>query len=310
MRTAEISEKQVKSSIARRKRALRDRFELIDLVLLIILVIWALIIILPFFNVVAGSFSTQKEYMDSKFLIFPTKPTLMNYKTLFKDQRIWVGYRSTLQLVGIGVPISMFMTTSMAYALSKPAFPFKKFFMYAVMFTMLFHGGIVPMYMLMNQLNLTNTIWSVLLSGGMSTFNMIIMRSYFQTLPESLVESAKLDGAGEWRILFTIVLPLSMPIIATITLFYTVGWWNEWFSSMVFIRKSSFQPLQLVLRNMVLQSRADATMASAQASLAEETFTDGLKMAAVMVTMAPVMCFFPFLQKYFVKGVLIGAIKA
>jgi putative aldouronate transport system permease protein len=161
----------------------------------------------------------------------------------------------------------------------------------------------------MRELHLTNSIWSVVLASGINGFYMIIMRSYFLTLPEALLESAKLDGAGEWYILFRIILPLSMPIIATVTLFYSVDRWNEWYNAMIFIRKNTMIPLQLILRTMVSESRTAETVASTAAAVRAD-FSDGLKTACVMVVMLPVMCIFPFLQRYFVKGILIGAIKS
>ncbi|MCI8623009.1 MAG: carbohydrate ABC transporter permease [Provencibacterium sp.] len=281
-----------------------------DAVILVFLTVWAISIILPFVSVIAISFATPKEYLESPLLLFPTRPTLANYRTLFADGRILIGYRTTLIILLLGVPINMFLTTSVAFALSRPAFPLKKFFLYAVMFTMLFHGGIVPLYLLMMELKLTNSIWSVILAYGVNTFYMIVMRSYFQSLPDSLMESARLDGAGEWRILFQIVLPLSMPIIATILLFYSVDRWNEWFNAMIFLRRNSMVPLQLVLRSMVLEATAEKTMMASSSAIQQSMFSDGLKMSAVIVTMLPIMCVFPFLQKYFVKGILIGAVKA
>ena len=175
---------------------------------------------------------------------------------------------------------------------------------------MIFNGGIIPMYLIMKQLKLTNTIWSIVLAYGINTFYMIIMRNYFTTLPESLMESAKLDGAGEWRTLVSIVLPLSLPIMATITLFYAVDRWNEWYNAMIFIQRSGLQPLQLVLRAIVIESQLLDAYASADALIDAQKFSMGLKAAAVIVTMLPVMCVFPLLQKHFVKGVMVGAIKA
>jgi putative aldouronate transport system permease protein len=177
---------------------------------------------------------------------------------------------------------------------------------------MLFNGGIVPMYLLMRQYHLLNTIWSVILAGGLNTFYMIITRTYFQNIPESLIESAKLEGASDWHILFKIVLPLSMPIIATIILFYCVDKWNEYYNAMIFIRSSKITPLQLILRSIVIDSAAirDASNAATISTTVRLEFAEGMKMACVMVVMLPVMCVFPFLQKYFVKGILIGAIKS
>jgi putative aldouronate transport system permease protein len=295
-----------------RKGPLKNRFEVIDLILLIIMILLAAVIVLPFINVIGVSLSSQKEYATSPLMLFPLNPTIRNYSKLFEDSRIGIGYRTTLTFLVIGVPVSMLLTLSMAYGLSRPKFPGKKAVFYTIIFSMLFNGGIVPLYLVMRQLHLLNTIWSVILAGGINTFYMIITRTYFQSLPESLIESAKLDGAGEWRILSQIVLPLSMPIIATIILFYAVDKWNEYYNAMIFIRNSRITPLQLILRSIVIDSTAirdssNASMLTAQTRL---EFAEGMKMACVMVVMLPVMCVFPFLQKYFVKGILIGAIKS
>jgi putative aldouronate transport system permease protein len=174
---------------------------------------------------------------------------------------------------------------------------------------MFFNGGIVPMYMVMRELHLTNTVWSVVFAAGINSFYMVIMRSYFMSLPEALLESAKLDGAGEWRLLFQIILPLSMPIIATIILFCCVDRWNEWYNAMIFIRKNNLVPLQLVLRSMIAESSATALTVFSGASERND-YADGIKAACVIIVMLPVMCVFPFLQRHFVKGIMIGAIKS
>ncbi|MBE1445857.1 carbohydrate ABC transporter permease [Paenibacillus sp. OAS669] len=292
------------------KKAYRhNQIQLLDFVLLVILTLLAIAIILPFINVTAISLSTQQEYLKRTVLLIPTEITLENFKALFEDGRIWVGYRTTLLLLVIGLPLNMFLTTSMAYGLSRPDFPFKRFFVYFVVVTLLFHGGIVPMYLLMKQLQLINTIWSVVLAYGVNSFYLIIMMNYFMSLPISLMESAKLDGAGEWRILFNIILPLSMPIIATILLFYAVDRWNEWFNAMIFIRKGNLVVLQLALRSIVIDSQISQQMNISNVQT-DVKFSEGMKMAAIIVTMIPIMCVFPFLQKHFVKGMLVGAIKA
>jgi putative aldouronate transport system permease protein len=162
----------------------------------------------------------------------------------------------------------------------------------------------------MKEMGLTNTIWSVVLAGTVNVFYFVIMRNYFQSLPESLIESARLDGAGEWRILFDIILPLSKPIIATLTLFYLVDRWNEWYNALIFIRNTDLQPLQLVLRSIVMESSIVNNVTSAAAMEQMQNFNMGVKMAAVIVTILPVMCVYPFLQKHFAQGVMVGAVKA
>ncbi|MCI8386434.1 MAG: carbohydrate ABC transporter permease [Acutalibacter sp.] len=287
----------------------KKRFDLVDVVLFLFLTAWGLIILLPFINVIAISFSSYKEYLATPLLMFPKEPELKSYQELFEDGRIWIGYRTTLIIVLIGVPLSLFLTSSMGYALSRRKYPGKKLILMLVLFTMIFQGGIVPLYLVMKDLHLTNTIWSIILCSGMNTFYMILMYNYFQSLPDSLVESARLDGAGEWTILFRVILPLSLPIIATVTLFYSVDKWNEWFNAMVFVRKAEIQPLQLILRSMILDSQV-ANEAAATVAIEDRSFSSGIKMAAVVVTMLPIMCVYPFLQKHFAKGVMVGAIKA
>ena len=296
--------------VAARKhhRALRDRFEMLDLIILVFLILMAILIIFPVLNVIATSFATQKESAENPLLLVPTNPTIDNYYRLFQDPRIAIGYKTTFLILFLGVPINLFLTTSLAYGLTRTDFPGGKLIFYAVLLTMLFNGGIVPLYLLMLQLGLTKTIWSVILAYGVNTFYFIIMRTYMTTLPESLIESAKIDGAPEMRILFSIILPLSKPIIATVLLFYAVDRWNEWFNAMIFLRRNDLIPLQLVLRAIVMDSVIVNSLSIAGPRVAR--FTEGIQAATIMVTMLPIMCFFPFLQKYFVKGIMIGAIKA
>ena len=286
------------------------RFELLDAVITAFLVIFALSIILPFWNVVVISFATQKEYMLRPLMMFPKTPSLESYRYLFRDGRILTGFGTTLKILVLGVPVNLFLTTSMAYGLSRTAFPFKKLLLGAVLLTMLFNGGIIPLYLVVKELGLTNSLWSVVLATGVNTFYRILMRSYFLSLPESLMESARLDGAGEWNILLRIVLPLSMPIMATITLFYAVDRWTEWYNGMIFLRKASLKPLQLVLREIILEAQTLAQAETSGASVEDPLFSNGMKMSAVVVTIVPVMCIFPVLQKHFVKGVMVGAIKS
>ena len=286
----------------------RDRFELLDGIILIVLLIMAAMIVVPFISVIAISFATQKEALESPLLLFPTKPTIDNYYRLFQDPRIVIGYKTTLLILVLGVPLNLFLTTSMAYGLIRTDYPGSKFIFYAVLLTMLFNGGIVPMYLLMLQLGLRKNIWSVILAYGVNTFYFIIMRTYLTSLPESLIESARIDGAGEWRILFQIILPLAKPIMATVLLFYAVDRWNEWFNSMIFLRRNDLIPLQLVLRNIVMDTVIVDSLSIAGPRIPR--FTEGIQNATIMVTMLPIMCVFPFLQKYFVKGIMVGSIKA
>lgn len=280
-----------------------------DIVLAVLLSIGAMIIIIPFWNVLVVSFATQKEYADNPLMLFPKNPTLESYRYLFRDNKIWQGYVNTFKLLLMGLPLSVFLTTTMAYGLSRKSFPGKKLFIYLVVFTMIFNGGIVPMYLVMKQLELTGTLWAVTFSTCFSVFNMILMMNYFQTIPDSLMESARLDGGGDWTILWKIVLPLSKPMIATITLFYGVSIWNEWYDAMIFLRKANMLPLQNVLRSIIQETEISTSATGSMAAMGGPRFDDGIKMAAVFLTMIPIMCFYPLLQKHFTKGLLVGAVK-
>jgi putative aldouronate transport system permease protein len=175
---------------------------------------------------------------------------------------------------------------------------------------MYFSGGIIPMYLWIRDLHLINTIWAVILPYGVNTFYMLIMRNYIISLPASVSESARIDGAGEWRILFQIILPLAQPILATFGLFFAVDRWNEWYSAMIFLKDLQIQPLQLILRSIILGAEFGNQAAKSTSAGLGMLFSKGLKTAAVIITMAPIMLTYPFLQKYFVKGVTIGAVKA
>ena len=290
------------------RRHLRERFELMDGIILFFLIIMAILILYPMLNVLALSLATQKEAAETPLMIFPTQPTIDNFYRLFQDPRIGIGYKTTLLIVLIGVPLNMLLTTSLAYGLSRTNFPGGKFLFYAVLLTMLFNGGIVPMYLLMLQLGLTKSLFSVLLAYGVNTFYFVITRAYMMSLPDALIESAKIDGATEWRIFFSVILPLSKPILATVLLFYAVDRWNEWYNAMIFLRRNDLIPLQLVLRTIVMDSNIVNSLSIAGPRVPR--FTEGIQSATIIVTMLPIMCFFPFLQKYFVKGIMVGAIKA
>ncbi|MBE5867254.1 MAG: carbohydrate ABC transporter permease [Lachnospiraceae bacterium] len=293
--------------MSRKKKNYKYRFQWPDLVILIILSLAALIIILPFVNVIAISLTTQKAYADTPLLLFPKVFTWENYQTLLDDGRIMIGYKTSSLLLIMALPINMMLTTMMAYGLSRKGYPGREFILKFVVFTMLFNGGIVPLYLTVKSYGLIGSLWSVALCEGLNTFYMIIVLNFFQSLPESLIESAKLDGAGEFKIMCSIVLPLSKPALATIFLYYLVDRWNEWYYAMLMVRDTKRTPLQLVLRNIVLESQNLDNIVTESVELF--TFSAGIKMGAVVVTVIPVMCVYPFLQKYFTKGIMIGAVK-
>ena len=294
-----------------RRRYSRSRLTLMDAVVGTILTLMALLMILPFYNAIMISFVTDSEYFRNPFILFPHEPTLEAYTTLLDTGNILAGYGNTLIHIAIGLPISMFITFALGYVLSRPAFPGRRFLYVFVLITMLFSGGMVPSFLLIRSLDLMNTRWSVILSCLLSTYYVVLVTNFIRSLPGSLLESARLDGASEATILVRIVLPLSKPILATIALFYAVDKWNEWWNSMLYINRMEMYPLQLILQNIIntYQSATDRNIASADALNRLKTFSMGIKMAAIVVTMLPIMCVFPFLQRFFVKGIMIGAVK-
>lgn len=277
-----------------------------DIINGILLTIFGLIIILPFYNAVMISFMTEAEYVQHKFALFPKEPTLSAYKSIFETGSLRNAYKSTLTIVVVGLIYSMTLTTLGAFVLSREGLWGKKFMLHFVIVPMYFSGGMIPFYLLIKNLNLIDTLWSVILPAGISTFYMLLMRNFFESIPKSLEESAKLDGASEIRLLIHITLPLSMPIIATIVLFTTVELWNEWYRPMLFLNKSSLHPLQLVLKNKLESVNINI---NTQALEGIVVYSEGVKMAQVVVTMVPIMLLYPFLQKYYVKGIMVGAVK-
>ncbi|MCI5484667.1 MAG: carbohydrate ABC transporter permease [Clostridiales bacterium] len=291
---------------------LKKRKDPLEIIAFIILTLFGLIIAVPFYNVLIVSITGQAEYLRAGgLLLFPKEPTLDSFSRLFQNKLLWTGYRATLSVVAVGLPLNVLLTFCMAYGLSRKGWPGRKIVFTLVLITMIFNGGIVPMYLLMKDLKLLDSWWSVILAGGLNTFYVIITKNFIDSLPESLIESAHLDGANEWTVLFKIVMPLSKPILATIVLFYAVDRWNEWYNSMIFLTTPTKFTLQLVLRNIVINSEMQGAAASSgNVTASAATFSMGIKMCAVIMTMLPIMCVYPFLQKHFAKGIMLGAIKA
>ena len=285
----------------------RNRIGTMDIVFVILLTFFALAIIVPFYTSIILSITDEGEYYRKRFVFWPDNVTWKSYEQLFKQGVIVTGYKNTLIHVAIGVPMSLFMTVCTGYVISRPAYPGKKIIFGAIMFTMLFGGGTVPTFLLVKELGLINSRWAVILTNLLSTYNCILMASYLRTLPEALFESARIDGASETRVLAIIALPLCKPIIATLGLFYLVGKWNEWFGSMLYLNNADLHPLQMLLRTLMnnFQDAREETVDMMEF----KTFSMGIKMGAIVCTTLPVMLVYPFLQKYFMKGITLGAVK-
>lgn len=277
-----------------------------DYVILLVLCLFALCILLPFVNAIAISFITESEYVLNRLTLIPKAPTLNAYRNIINQGWLGLGYQNSLIIAVLGWLYVLSVTVITSYALTR-SFPGKRVFLLYLIIPMFFSGGLFPIYMQIRDLGLMNTYGAVILPAGVSTYYMLIMSSFFRSIPISLEESARLDGASEARILWSIILPLSKSILATISLFVIVTFWNEWFSPMLYIQKAKMLPLQLYLKNIVDASKANVDKGVGAQRM--QVYAEGVRMAAVILTMLPIMVIYPFLQKYFVKGVMIGAVK-
>jgi len=240
------------------------------------------------------------------FRIIPAEVTLDAYRFLLNTPLIPRAFLNSVIITVLGTTANLLLTTLLAYPLSKKLLPGRTPVLGAVLFTMLFGGGLVPTYILIKNLGLIDSYWSAILPGAISTYNLLVMKSFFENMPEDIMEAARIDGAGEMRILWQIVLPLSKPVIATLGLFYAVAHWNGFFDAMMFINDVKLQPLQVVLRNVLMDAmRAEDFVTDQVVLLPGET----IKMAAIVVAMAPMLAVYPWIQKHFTKGVLLGSIK-
>jgi putative aldouronate transport system permease protein len=281
-------------------------------IITIILGFFALCCLYPFINIAVVSVSSMRAVNAGEVYLWPVEFTLEVYKEVIRDGQIFVAMKNTVFLTVVGTALCMTSTILSAYALSKKRLLGRGVFMGLIVFTMMFGGGMIPSFLLIRSLGLMDSYWALWLSGLQSSYNMIVLRTFFQTIPESLEEAAQIDGAGDPYILMRIVLPLSGAALATITLFYAVGWWNTYFSAMMYITTSTRQTLMVKLRQMldamqVLASQAESGISEGanMTNIAGETF----KAATILVSMFPIMCVYPFLQKYFTKGVMIGSVK-
>jgi putative aldouronate transport system permease protein len=275
----------------------------------IFMILLMMVMLYPFLHVAFSSFSdSNKLIQHTGFLLKPVGFTLSAYKAVFENKLILSGYANTLINFVIAITLNIILTTLGAYALSRKDFLLKNHIMMLITFTMFFNGGLIPNYILLKNLGLINTRFALILPTAISAYNLIIMRTSFQNIPESLFESAKLDGANDFTILSKIVVPLSMPVIAVMILFYGVSNWNSWFPAFIYLKDRALWPLQLVLREIVIANNVDEMITGAEVA-DKAAVGESIKFATIMVATVPILLVYPFLQKYFVKGVMIGAVK-
>ncbi|WPX08331.1 carbohydrate ABC transporter permease [Anaerocellum danielii] len=270
--------------------------------------IWAIITVLPFLYVLAASFAPDSEIKTRTFFIIPHNPTLLTYKFIFASNYFLRSMLNSVIITVGGTLVNLFFTFTMAYALSKKHFIGRSIVLNGVIFTMLFGGGMIPTYLLVKSLGLLNSYWALWLPGAISPFNFFVVKNFFQEMPQDLEDAARIDGCTEAQVLWKIILPLSKPIIATFALFYGVGHWNSWFGALLYINDAEKWPVQLILRQIVMLS---TTLASdlTQFDPNFQPPQESLKMAIIVVATLPIMLLYPWLQKYFIKGMFIGSLK-
>lgn len=272
------------------------------------LLLMAVITLYPIVYVTSMSISGDTAVMQNKVWLWPVGINFKAYEGVFKYPGLLLSYGNTIYYTVFGTLINIVLTICGAYPLSRHRFKGKGFFTFIIVFTMLFSGGLIPGYLLVKDLHMLDTRWALLIPGAVSTWNLMIMRSFFYNIPSELEEAAHIDGCGDLRLLLQIILPLSIPSIATITLFYAVGHWNSFFQAMIYLpRAKDLRPLQLLLRDIVIQNQTDTMITSSSQDVVG--LSETIKYATIMVATIPILCVYPFIQKYFVSGVMIGAVK-
>ena len=270
-----------------------------------------IMIIYPLWFVIISSVSDPAKVLGGQVILMPRKFTLEGYRMVFRDPMIMTGYRNTLFYTVTGTAINLVMTILAAYPLSRKDWVGRGFFMGVLMFTMFFSGGIIPTYLMMNSLGMINTVWAMILPGAVSVYNTIIMRTFFvNSIPPELQEAAQVDGCSNTRLLLQIVLPLSKQILAVMVLFYGVAHWNAFFNALIYLTESKRYPLQLVLRSILIQNTASQDMLGDLDTMGSRVMmAETIKYALIIVSTLPMMILYPFLQRFFEKGVMVGAVK-
>jgi putative aldouronate transport system permease protein len=291
----------------RARNKVRQSFgsRLFDCINLTVLVFLGLATVYPFWDSFIVSISSLRSYLGGSIHLWPSEFSFEGYKFMFQRQELWTAYGNTLFITIAGTLLNMLLTMMAAYVLSKKELKGQRVLMFLCIFTMMFSGGIIPTYIIVRSVKLMNSLWALIIPSAINTYNLVILRNFFGAMPRELEESAILDGCTEVGVLFRIVLPVSKPAVTTIALFYAVEHWNDFFSAVLYISSRRLWPLQLFLRSMLFESEA------AYSSGGESLFLLGqpLKMATVMLAIVPIMCFYPFFQKYFTQGVMLGAVK-
>jgi len=272
----------------------------------VFLTLLSLTMLIPFVHILAGSFSSGPAIMQGKVTVLPVGFTLENYQAVLSNWGIWKSFGVSVYVTVFGTVLNLLFTSLMAYGLAKKDLKGRSFIMILIVLTLIFQVPIVPAYLLVKSLGMLNTLWSLIIPGLISGFNLIIMISFFQNIPEGLTEAAKIDGCNEYRTWWSIVMPLSLPSLSTIGLFYAVGHWNSYFNAIMYIRDPGLFPLQVKLRQLLVESDTESMMQAASLTLQS---IEGIRMATIIVATLPILVVYPLIQKHFVKGAMLGSVK-
>lgn len=283
--------------------------KIFDAVVSALALLIVVVVLYPLIFIVSASFSDPALVLSGEVVLLPKQITLEAYRNVFQNDQIWNGYGNTILYTAVGTVINLIMTTLAAYPLSRPDLPGRGIIMFFVTLTMFFSGGLIPSYLLVKNLGMVDTMWALVIPGAIATYNLIVMRTYFQSsIPWEIQEAAHIDGCSNWKLLTHVILPLSKPILAVMILFYAVGHWNSFFNALIYIRSKDMYPLQLVLREVLMVSQADAVDSSVGLE-SKILLAESIKYVVIIISSLPVLLMYPFVQKHFVKGVMIGSLK-
>lgn len=292
---------------------LQRKFSWTQTLLIILVTLFSLACLFPFLMVISGSLSTEKDIVNYGYALIPKHITLQAYRILILgSNRIVDAYGVSILVTTIGTALSIVVNGMGGYVMARRSFRYRNILSIYVIITMLFNGGLVPWYIIcVRYLDLKDTLWAMILPPLANAFNMFLIRNFMQSIPEELYESAKIDGASEYRIYFRLIAPLSIPVLATVGLFVALGYWNDWFLGLMFIDKTELQPLQLLLRALIsnVEFLKSSSNAAAMQRIAPAIPSESVKMALTVITIGPIVFLYPFVQRFFVKGLMVGAVK-
>ncbi|MFC7679311.1 carbohydrate ABC transporter permease [Paenibacillus sp. GCM10028914] len=292
-----------------RNRSRNDK--IFDLLNTLFFIVVSLIVVYPLYFMLIASFSDPDAVNTGQTFLWPKDITLNGYKEIFSNSRIWAGYKNSIIYALLSMIIRTSLTITAGYALSRKDLVGRNFFMMMIIFTMFFGGGLIPTYLIVRDLDMINTVWAMIIPGAVSAYNLIIVKTFFQqTIPDELLEASAIDGCSNIRFFTKIVLPLSLPIIAVIALFSAVQEWNSYFSALIYLRDAEMHPLQLILRDILVQNQAqDLLSEDAVEAMQRQKAAEQIKYGVIIVSSVPMLILYPFLQRFFIKGVMIGSVK-